>query len=326
MSPAWRRAPVSVTSACRCARTARRSISARRRARCGSGSLGLSDARRLGVFEQRISDEGIPTIVNMVDALDGYTEGGVALETSDERVLDDGTVRRDTTATVRFAKLGLVDQLFHTVNSPAVAYLLFLIGLALLVFEFFTAGVGLAGAVGAVCVVLASTGLATLPARGWAVAMILAAMLAFAVDVQVGVPRFWTAIGVVLTVLGSLLLFEPLPGVTLRPSWITLIAGIGGIVLAFVVGMPSMVRTRFATPTIGREWMIGELGSVVEAVDPDGVVSVGAARWRARTNRATPVAAGEQVRVVGIDGVTLEVEPLEGAAKDHRERRRAGDR
>ena len=73
-----------------------------------------------------------------------------------------------------------------------------------------------------------------------------------------------------------------------------------------------MVRTRFATPTIGREWMIGELGEVVEAVDPDGVVSVGAARWRARTNRATPVAAGEPVRVVAIDGVTLEVEPLEG--------------
>ncbi len=290
-----------------------------------AGSLGLSEARRLGVFEQRISDEGIPTIVNMVDALDGYTHDGVTLETSDERVLDDGTVRRDTTATVRFAKLGLVDQLFHTVNSPAVAYLLFLIGLALLIFEFFTAGIGIAGVVGAGCVVLASTGLATLPARGWAVAIILAAMLAFAVDVQVGVPRFWTGAGIVLTALGSLLLFEPLPGVTLRPSWITLLAGIGGTVLVFVVGMPSMVRTRFATPTIGREWMIGELGSVVEAVDPDGVVSVGSARWRARTNRATPVAAGEQVRVVGIDGVTLEVEPLEGAARDHRERRRAGD-
>ena len=59
-------------------------------------------------------------------------------------------MRRDTTATVRFAKLGLVDQLFHTVASPAVTYLLLLIGLALLVFEFFTAGVGVAGVVGAV--------------------------------------------------------------------------------------------------------------------------------------------------------------------------------
>jgi len=81
------------------------------------------------------------------------------------------------------------------------------------------------------------------------------------------------------------------------------------------------VRSRCATPTIGREWMIGEVGEVVEAVDPDGVVSVGDARWRARTNRATPVTTGEPVRVVAIDGVTLEVEPLEGAARDHRERR-----
>jgi membrane-bound serine protease (ClpP class) len=71
--------------------------------------------------------------------------------------------------------------------------------------------------------------------------------------------------------------------------------------------------------------MLGELGEVVVAVDPDGVVKVGDGKWRARTNRATPVAAGAPVRVVAIDGVTLEVEPLEGAARDHRDRRRSPD-
>jgi len=285
------------------------------------GSVGLTQARELGVFKQRVEDQGIPTVKNMVDALDGFEEGGRVVETTEQQTLDDGTVRRDTTTVVRFAKLSLVDQLFHTAASPAVAYLLLLAGLALLVFEFFTAGVGIAGVVGATATVLAATGLATLPARGWAVGLILAAMLAFAVDVQVGIPRLWTGIGAVLAIVGSFWLFEPLPGTTLRPSWITLLAGIGGLILAFVVGMPSMVRSRFATPTIGREWMIGEIGEVVEAVDPDGVVSVGDARWRARTNRATPVTTGEPVRVVAIDGVTLEVEPLEGAARDHRERR-----
>jgi membrane-bound serine protease (ClpP class) len=285
------------------------------------GSVGLTEARELGVFKQRVTDLGIPTIRNMVDALDGFEEGGRVIETTEEQVLDDGTVRRDTTTTVRFSKLSLVDQLFHTTASPAVAYLLLLVGLSLLVFEFFTAGIGIAGVVGAVATVLACTGLATLPTRGWAVALILGAVFAFAIDVQVGIPRLWTAVGVLLTTIGSVWLFEPLPGATLRPSWITLLAGVGGMVLAFVVGMPSMVRTRFATPTIGREWMIGEIGQVVESVDPDGVVSVGDARWRARTNRATPVSAGEPVRVVAIDGVTLEVEPLEGAARDHRERR-----
>jgi membrane-bound serine protease (ClpP class) len=286
-----------------------------------SGSVGLTEALELGVFKQRVADRGIPTITSMINALDGYEEGGRVLETTAEQTLDDGTVRRDTTAVVRFSKLSLVDQLFHTAASPAVAYLLLLIGLALLVFEFFTAGIGIAGVVGAAATVLAATGLATLPARGWAVGLLLAAMLAFAVDVQVGIPRLWTGIGILLTVIGSFWLFEPLPGATLRPSWITLLAGIGGVVLAFVVGMPSMVRTRFATPTIGREWMVGTEGQAVEAVDPEGVVSIGDARWRARTNRATPVAAGQPVRVVAIDGVTLEVEPLEGAARDHRERR-----
>jgi len=287
-----------------------------------NGSVGRSDARELGVFRQRISDEGIPTITSMVNALNGYSEGGVTLRTTEERVLDDGNLRRDTTSTVRFSKLSLLDQLMHTVASPAVTYLLLLAGLALLIFEFFTAGIGVAGLVGAACTVLAATGLATLPARGWAVAVLVLAMLAFAVDVQVGIPRFWTGVGIVLTTVSSVWLFESLPGTTLRPSWITLLAGLGGIVLTFVVGMPSMVRTRFATPTIGRAWMIGSIGEVVDAVDPDGVVEVAAARWRARTNRATPVAAGQSVRVVAIDGVTLEVEPLEGAAKDHRESRR----
>jgi membrane-bound serine protease (ClpP class) len=50
------------------------------------------------------------------------------------------------------------------------------------------------------------------------------------------------------------------------------------------------------------------------------VVSVRGAPWRARTNRATPVAAGEAVRVAAIEGLVLEVEPLVGAARDHRDR------
>ncbi|MEY2973739.1 MAG: hypothetical protein RIR49_159 [Actinomycetota bacterium] len=280
--------------------------------------VGLSEARELGVFDQRVTDEGIATIANMLDALDGYTDGEIVLETTTEVVTEDGTIQRNTTAVPRFTKLGLVDQLLHTVASPPVAYLLLLTGLALLVFEFFTAGVGVAGVVGAISTLLAGYGLDELPARGWAVGVLVAAIVAFAIDVQVGLPRTWTGVGIVLTIVGSLSLFEPMPGASMRLPWITLIAGIGGIMLTFIVGMPSMTRTRFATPTIGRDWMVGSEGVVVESVAPDGVVRVGDADWRARTNRATPVEAGETIRVVAIDGITLEVEPLEGAARDYR--------
>lgn len=284
-------------------------------------SVGLSEARDLAVFQQRIPDEGIATMLNMLDALDGFEEDGVVLDTTAEVVTDSGTVQRETIATARFFKLGLVDQLFHTVASAPVAYLLLLVGLALLVFEFYTAGVGVAGAVGAGCTVLAAYGLAELPARGWAVGAIVLAMVAFAVDVQVGIPRFWTGVGIVLTIIGSIFLYEPVGTASIWPSWIALVVGVFGTVLTFTSGMPSMTRTRFATPTIGRDWMVGTEGVAVGAIDPDGVVQVGDGQWRARTNRATPIAAGESLRVVAIDGVTLEVEPLEGAAKDYRERR-----
>lgn len=290
-----------------------------------NGSVGLSEARALDIFKQRIDDEGIPTVTSMLQAMNGYEESGTTLLTTEQVVTDDGNLRFDTVATVRFSKLSLIDQLFHTVASPPVAYLLLLTGLALLVFEFYTAGVGVGGVVGAVCTFLAFSGLSVLPTRTWAIVVIGVAMLAFAVDVQVGIPRFWTGIGLLLTVIGTWFLFESLPSASMRPSWIALLAGIGGISLTFIVGMPNMVRTRFATPTIGREWMIGEVGTAITDVDPDGVVEIGAGRWRARTNRATPVLAGEQVRVAEIDGITLEVEPLEGAAKDYREMRGKDD-
>jgi len=83
-----------------------------------------------------------------------------------------------------------------------------------------------------------------------------------------------------------------------------------------------MTRTRFATPTVGREWMIGADGEAVTSIDPEGTVRVGEGEWHARTNRATPLQPGDPLRVAAIDGVTLEVEPLEGAAKDYREMRK----
>lgn len=229
------------------------------------------------------------------------------------RVVDD---RREPVTQVRFGQLDLIDELFHTVASPPVAYLLLVIGAGLLVFELFTAGVGVAGMVGAVSLVLAAYGLAVLPTNTWALVVLCLAFPAFSIDVQTGVPRFWTGAGTVALVVGSVALFVGGP-----PSWITLLAGIVGTLLAMLGGMPAMVRTRFSTPTIGRDWMIGETGVAVADVSPDGVVTVRDAPWRAHTNRATPIAAGDEVRVTAIDGLTLEVEPIQGGASDYREAR-----
>ncbi len=252
-----------------------------------------------------------PTIGDFIIKLPG-------VETKE--VDQDGQPRLEPITQVQFSQLSLVSQLFHTVASPAVAYLLLTIGLALLIFELFTAGVGVAGVVGAGAFILSCYGLAVLPTHWWGILAIVLSMLAFAIDVQTGVPRFWTGAGMVLFVVGSLTLYD---GVSM--SWVTLLVGIVGVGLTFFTAMPAMVRTRFSTPTIGREWMIGEMGRAVSSISPDGTVQVRDALWRAYTNRATPIAELDRVRVVGIEGLVLEVEPEEGAARDYRERGPKGD-
>lgn len=288
-------------------------------------SMSFAEARDAGVLKLDTTDEGVPTVRSMVLAMDGVTlDDGTVLDTVSQELGDDGTTQNVATL-VRFTGLGLLEELFHTVASPPMAFLFLVIGLCLLIFEFFTAGVGVAGLVGAVLTVLGCYGIEALPTRTGALVLLGLSMLAFAVDVQVGIPRFWTGVGTVLFVLAALFLYEPIPGNDLRLGWFTLFVTVAGVMLTFIVGMPSMVRTRFATPTIGREWMIGSTGVAVDAISPDGVAQVGESKWRARTNRATPIAAGAELRVVAIDGVTLEVEPAEGGARDYRERRAKHD-
>ena len=229
----------------------------------------------------------------------------------------DGQPRLSPISQVRFKGLSLAHQQFHTVASPPVAYLLLTIGMGLMLFEFFTAGIGVAGVVGALLFILSGYGLSVLPHNTWALALLAASMVAFGIDIQTSVPRFWTGAGMVMFAVGTWWLYD---GVSM--SWIPMVVMTGAVAVAMFSGMPSMVRTRFSTPTIGRDWMIGELGEVVEDVSPDGVVRIRDALWRARANRATPVTAGGQIRVVEIDGLWLEVEPIEGAARDYREPRR----
>lgn len=274
--------------------------------RLENGTIDDKAARQLKISPNRRA----AVIGEFIIDLDGVETRVVTVE---------GRRVREPVSVPVFSSLPVQDQLFHTVASPPAAYLLFVIGLALIVFELYTAGVGVAGLVGAGCFVLGSYGFAVLPVRPVGVALLVLGVFGFAVDVQTGVPRVWSVLGAASLVAGSVLIYD---GYGL--SWITLLVGIVGISVFMVAGMPAMVRTRFSTPTIGREWMIGEEGEAVTNVSPEGVVRVRGALWRARTNRATPIPLHGAVRVVEVDGLLLEVEPLEGGAVDYREKRRSG--
>lgn len=262
-------------------------------------SLGANEAKARGIVSVIA-----PTLGDLVVGLDGQKVGDKVLSTA--RVVDrDGQPRREVTGNVRFAKLGILERILHSAASPQVAYLLLVIGLVLVIFEFFTAGIGLAGLVGAGSLVLAAYGLAVLPTSPLGLALIGVGFAGYAIDVQAGAPRAWTANGTVALALGSRWLFGD--GITV--PWYTVVLTVAGVALFMVAAMRSMIRARFSTPTIGRESMIGKMGEATTGIDPDGMVRLQGGLWRAHASRITPIAAGAPVRVVAIDGLVLEVEP-----------------
>ena len=146
-------------------------------------------------------------------------------------------------------RLNLIDQLMHTVASPPITYLLLVSGLALLLFEFFSIGIGIAGVIGAISVALSSYGLTILPIRPWALLLIFFSMIAFTIDIQTVVPRIWTLIGQVMFTVGTIFLYNQ---TNVQMSWIPMSVGIIGMLVLMARGMPIMIRGRFATTQIER--------------------------------------------------------------------------
>ncbi len=153
--------------------------------RLATDRLGSTEASAVG------ATNGVrPTLGELIVQLDGKTvttaSGKVTLSTA--KVIGTGRDRRrqpNQEVRVQPARTS-VAQLLHRLISPSIAYFLIVVGLALLVFEFFTASIGLAGLVGALCLIGAFVGFSHLPVHWWALGLLFVSMFGFAIDAQAG--------------------------------------------------------------------------------------------------------------------------------------------
>lgn len=185
-----------------------------------------------------------PTLGDFIVSLDGVESRAGRLSTAEVEVNEAGQPRRRPTVEVRFVEAPLMARLLHIVASPAVSYLLLLAGIGLLLLELFSLGGGLAAGTAAVCLLLSAYGLAELPTRPLGLSLMVLAGVSFAVDIQAGTARFWTAVGSLALLAGTLTLFsDGLDGPVALP-WPAATAGIVGLLLLVVRAMPSIVRSR----------------------------------------------------------------------------------
>jgi membrane-bound serine protease (ClpP class) len=96
-------------------------------------------------------------------------------------------------------------------------------------------------------------------------------------------------------------------GGQIDPRWWLVLPSVAGVLFFFVLAMPTVQRARLSTETIGRETLIGEVGTALLDFDPDGLVEVRGARWRGTAHRESGIGEGDPIEVTGVDGLYLEV-------------------
>ncbi|MGH9755641.1 MAG: NfeD family protein [Blastocatellia bacterium] len=199
-------------------------------------------------------------------------------------------------------------RLLMWLADPRIAFVLFAIGMLCVYFEFQHPGLIAPGVIGALAMVLALYGLHMLPINVTGVLLIAVALALFVLEAKVQGFGVLGLGGVVAAVIGSLILID-VPNPELRLPLGLVLAVVIPFALIMIVMVRLALRARRIGVASGLAGMIGLKGRAETAIDPEGRVFVRGELWRARSQ--TKIAAGENVRVVGVEGLTLEVDLAE---------------
>ncbi len=198
-------------------------------------------------------------------------------------------------------------RLLSFITDPNVAYILMLVGIYGLIYEFANPGLILPGVAGLISLLLALYAFQVMPVNYTGLALMvlgLAFMLA-----EVFVPSFGALGigGVIAFVFGSIMLLDTgIPGYGVSIPLIAMFALLSAGFFLFVVGMAVKARQR---PVVsGEEALIGATGESLEDFEQRGRVRMHGELWEARAT--SPVRKGARVRVIGLDGLLLTVEPV----------------
>ena len=204
---------------------------------------------------------------------------------------------------------GWWDGFLRLASTPEAAFFLLVAGLTVAAFEFYAIGPGIAAGVAAMCLFLASYGIAVLPVRWWAVALTLLSAWVLAVAYQRGSVLALNLVGLVGLAVAGFSFTDAAP--QFSPGVPGVLLTIGSAAFFFLLAMPTVARSRFSTRTIGREHLVGRNGRAVSDFSPDGVVEVDGARWRASAHREAGLRRDDPVVVTAVEGWFLEVSPTD---------------
>jgi membrane-bound serine protease (ClpP class) len=260
-------------------------------------SLSAAEARKIKVVD--LVAESVPALLQAVD--------GRTVEAAGAKL-----VLATAGAEVSAIEPDWRTRVLSVITNPSVAYLMILVGIYALIFEFTNPGLILPGVVGAICILIAMYAFQLLPVNYAGLALLLLGIAFMVAEVWVTSHGALAVGGLAAFVVGSVMLLD-----TDVPQFEIPYALIGGVTAAsaaflfLVLGM--LVRSRRRPVVSGREELIGAPGEALEDIAGEGWARVHGERWRVRTR--VPLKRGQAMRVAAIDGLVLDVTPGPGDGK-----------
>jgi membrane-bound serine protease (ClpP class) len=184
-----------------------------------------------------------------------------------------------------------------TIANPNLAYILLMIGLLGLYFEFSHPGAILPGVLGGISLLLAVFAFQILPINYVGLALIILAVILFILEIKVHSFGMLAVGGIAAMIIGSLMLVKA-PVAELRPSlgYVLPVVLAVSLIVLFLLGLVFKAHRR--RPMTGREGLVGETGTARTDLSPTGRVFVQGGLWEAEADG--PVRAGEKVKVVEV--------------------------
>jgi membrane-bound serine protease (ClpP class) len=253
-------------------------------------SLPASEALKLNVIDV-IADD-VPDLLRKID-------GRTALVAGKKQRLATAGLAIETVAP------DWRTELLGAVTNPNIAFILMLIGVYGLLFEFLNPGTVAPGLIGAISLLVALYGLNLLPINYAGAGLVLLGIGLMVAEAHIGSFGVIGVAGIVAFVIGAIMMFPPAaPGFALSPL---VIAGAGIVTAALILLVLAMLlRSRKRAVVTGAEALLGAEGETVFWQGEEGRVRINGEIWRARA--AAPLQPGSRVKVVERDGLIVRVE------------------
>jgi membrane-bound serine protease (ClpP class) len=249
-----------------------------------------SSLTALEALDQGVIDLIADDLDDLLAQLDGYA-------------LPDGRTLHTSGCTITEIRSTLRERLLNYLADPNIVYILFLLGLYGLIYEFFQPGIGFGLAAGGICLILAFLGLQILPVNTVGVALILFGALLMVLDAFTPTNGILTTGGVIALLVGSFTLFD-IQNRVIGLSWATVFLTVGTIAALFVFTVSKGLLIQRRRPVTGKDGMIGLVGTAKSDLDPKGTVFVHGEYWHA-ISAEDEILSGDKIVVEKVEKSTL---------------------